>query len=91
MGMEDLLKRSVGTTISIDVRLEDGLLPAAIDSNQVELALLNLVVHARDAMPSGGTISVRLRMRGSLRLTSAIGRGTVAELWLPDTARPYRR
>jgi signal transduction histidine kinase len=48
MGMEDLLKRSVGTTISIDVRLEDGLLTAMIDSNQVELALLNLVVNARD-------------------------------------------
>jgi signal transduction histidine kinase len=57
-GMKSLLERSITPEIELSIRLPDGLPKALIDRNQVELALLNLVVNARDAMPTGGTIRV---------------------------------
>ncbi|MEH7907213.1 ATP-binding protein [Rhizobium laguerreae] len=148
-GMNDLLRRSVGSSISIETNLPTSLPPALVDANQLELALLNLAVNARDAMPDGGTLSISLReenvagdkgdlgegpylvlavadcgtgmdaetlkkavdpffstkelgkgtglglsmihglavqLNGALRLTSELGVGTTAELWLPATA-----
>ncbi|MBY5767935.1 response regulator [Rhizobium leguminosarum] len=148
-GMNDLLRRSVGSSISIETSLPTSLPPALVDANQLELALLNLAVNARDAMPDGGTLSISLReenvagdkgdlgegpylvlavadcgtgmdaetlkkavdpffstkelgkgtglglsmihglavqLNGALRLTSELGVGTTAELWLPATA-----
>nr|WP_314092887.1 ATP-binding protein [uncultured Shinella sp.] len=58
--MTDLLKRSVGTDIVIETALPERMDPVLADSNQLELALLNLVVNARDAMPNGGTIRISL-------------------------------
>ena len=58
--MTDLLKRSVGTDIVIETVLPERMDPVLADSNQLELALLNLVVNARDAMPNGGTIRISL-------------------------------
>lgn len=58
-GMTDLLERSIGSGIELLLDFHPGLPPALIDSNQVELALLNLAVNARDAMPNGGTLSVK--------------------------------
>ncbi len=144
--MTDLLNRSVGTGIVIEIRIPDRMDPVLADSNQLELALLNLVVNARDAMPNGGTICISLQvenvakpegelaagrygvlsvadeghgmdddtlqkaiepffstkelgkgtglglsmihglalqLQGALRLTSAPGKGTRAELWIP--------
>ncbi|OWV71752.1 hybrid sensor histidine kinase/response regulator [Rhizobium sp. R339] len=147
-GMNDLLRRSVGSSVSIDTQLSPALRPALVDANQVELALLNLAVNARDAMPDGGALRISLReerivgdggdlnegtylvlgvtdngsgmdaetlkkavdpffstkelgkgtglglsmihglavqLNGALRLTSTLGVGTTAELWLPAT------
>lgn len=145
-GMEDLLKRSVGSTIVIKTDVPDHLPLVSADANQVELALLNLVVNARDAMPDGGEIRIGLngvhqatpsgdlaagdyvvlsvvdqgygmdrdtlqkavepffstkelgkgtglglsmihglasQLKGDLKLTSELGKGTRAELWVP--------
>jgi nitrogen-specific signal transduction histidine kinase/CheY-like chemotaxis protein len=153
-GMNDLLRRSVGSSISIKTTLPATLPPALVDANQLELALLNLAVNARDAMPDGGTLSISLReeqvagddgaldkgaylvlavadsgtgmdaetlkkavdpffstkelgkgtglglsmihglavqLNGALRLTSELGVGTIAELWLPATERRPER
>ncbi|MGO4118389.1 PAS domain-containing hybrid sensor histidine kinase/response regulator [Rhizobium ruizarguesonis] len=152
-GMNDLLRRSVGSSISIETILPATLPPALVDANQLELALLNLAVNARDAMPDGGTLSISLReeqvagndalgkgaylvlavadggtgmdaetlkkavdpffstkelgkgtglglsmihglavqLNGALRLTSELGVGTTAELWLPATERRPER
>ncbi|HEX2556414.1 MAG TPA: MHYT domain-containing protein [Microvirga sp.] len=57
-GMEDLLQRSVGPQVRIETRFPLGLSRAHVDSNQLELALLNLAVNARDAMPDGGLINI---------------------------------
>lgn len=154
LGMEDLLKRSVGSAIRIDTAVPDRLPFVSADSNQVELALLNLAVNARDAMPDGGTIWIKLRgaeqvsktetlasghyvvlsvvdeghgmdeetlqkavepffstkelgkgtglglsmihglalqLKGDLRLSSTIGKGTTAELWIPVSTSTVSR
>lgn len=61
-GMADLLHRSLGPTIEIAFDLPAGLPPASADHNQIELALLNLAVNARDAMPNGGTLTISLAL-----------------------------
>jgi len=53
-GMTELLKRSIGPTISIEARFPLSLARVTADFNQLEMALLNLMVNARDAMPNGG-------------------------------------
>jgi PAS domain S-box-containing protein len=57
-GMRDLLERSLGPQIDLRLKTAKGLPPAQVDQNQVELAILNLAINARDAMPDGGTIRI---------------------------------
>ncbi|MEO6224492.1 MAG: ATP-binding protein [Sphingomicrobium sp.] len=57
-GMRDLIASSVGPTIDVQFRLQPGVPPAMVDPNQLELAILNLTVNARDAMPDGGTLTI---------------------------------
>ncbi len=56
--MSDLLRRSLGETIEIAVRAEPDLWPAMVDPGQVENAILNLALNARDAMPAGGALAI---------------------------------
>jgi PAS domain S-box-containing protein len=58
-GMTALLERSIGSRVELFLDLPESLPPALIDSNQLELALLNLAVNARDAMPDGGSLSIK--------------------------------
>jgi len=147
-GMKDLLERSIGPRIELRLDLPPRIEPALVDANQLELALLNLAVNARDAMPEGGAVTIKvdrveepvgrdlepgsyirltvrdaghgmdeatlrkatepffttkelgkgtglglsmihglaIQLKGALRLSSEVGRGTTAELWLPMAA-----
>ncbi|MGY4476134.1 ATP-binding protein [Bradyrhizobium sp. USDA 3364] len=58
--MSELLERSLGPRITLRLDIPDGLPPACVDTNQLELAVLNLAINARDAMPDGGVIEIRL-------------------------------
>jgi len=57
-GMHDLIRSSVGSTIELHTICPADLPQAVADPNQLELALLNLCVNARDAMPKGGTLTI---------------------------------
>jgi len=145
-GMTDMLSRSLGTNIRFEAAFPPKFPPAKVDPNQLEVALLNLAVNARDAMPDGGVIMISgrsvvvgpgthglasgtyvcvsvsdtgmgmdedtlskavepffttkgtgkgtglglsmvhglaVQSGGTLRITSAKGKGTTAEMWLP--------
>ena len=56
--MKDLLERTIGPSIHIAMNVDPGLPFVQTDSNQLESALLNLVLNARDAMPRGGRITI---------------------------------
>jgi PAS domain S-box-containing protein len=56
--MSDLLRRSLGEQITVETVLGGGVWRAHADPNQLELAILNLAVNGRDAMPSGGTLTI---------------------------------
>jgi signal transduction histidine kinase/CheY-like chemotaxis protein len=58
-GMVDLLRRSLGELVEIRTELQAGLWPAQADPGQLENAILNLAINARDAMPGGGVIIIR--------------------------------
>jgi PAS domain S-box-containing protein len=57
-GMEDLIRRTVGPAIKVEVVGAAGLWPTKVDTAQLESALLNLAINARDAMPSGGKLTI---------------------------------
>ncbi|MGC1411553.1 MAG: response regulator [Acetobacteraceae bacterium] len=67
-GMEEMLRRTLGPGIQILMTYRPDLPPIRVDPNQLELALLNLALNARDAMPYGGRLVI-----GGTRITSEAG------------------
>jgi PAS domain S-box-containing protein len=63
LGIEGLLRRSAGPLVQVEMDARTGLPAAHVDPHALELALVNLAVNARDAMPEGGQLSIRLAVQ----------------------------
>ncbi|PKB13504.1 signal transduction histidine kinase [Novosphingobium kunmingense] len=57
-GMADLIASSVGSTVGVSIEVSDGLPAILVDANQLELAILNLCINAKDAMTGGGQLKI---------------------------------
>ncbi|HEY9238547.1 MAG TPA: PAS domain S-box protein, partial [Burkholderiaceae bacterium] len=84
-GMHDLLARSLGPTIRIELDLTAAPRPVFVDPNQLELAVLNLAVNARDAMPHGGVLGISARLVSVTRADAALAAGDYVRLAITDT------
>jgi len=62
--MSDLLARTIGPGVQVRTRLTPSLWPALVDPTQIEIAVLNLAINARDAMSLGGTLTIETRNIG---------------------------
>ena len=83
--MAGLMSSTIGPRIEVRVEIEPGLPPAVADPNQLEMALLNLAVNARDAMPDSGALTIRAS-RGSVRgERSGLRPGHYVRLSVADT------
>jgi signal transduction histidine kinase/CheY-like chemotaxis protein len=85
-GMIEMVRHTIGPAIEIETEFAPDLWPAQVDANQLELALLNLAINARDAMPGGG----RLRLGADNATLAAEADGSLApgdyvRLTLADT------
>jgi signal transduction histidine kinase/ActR/RegA family two-component response regulator len=59
--LQDLLRSVLGRRITVSVQVASGTLPVRVDAGELELAMINLALNARDAMPSGGELQLRAR------------------------------
>ncbi|MBB3999368.1 hybrid sensor histidine kinase/response regulator [Aureimonas pseudogalii] len=57
-GMDDLVRRTMGPQIRVETQPGEAVWPVRVDANQLENALLNLCINARDAMPDGGRLTI---------------------------------
>ena len=81
---DDLMGRAVGGKVRLTADIEPGLPPLMADPTQFELALLNLVFNARDAMPEGGTVMIRGRLASATQ-ASALPPGRYLAVDVVDT------
>ncbi|MDR6946745.1 PAS domain S-box-containing protein [Pseudomonas sp. 2957] len=85
-GITGLLRSSLGPGIRIETRFPEDLQPVLADSNQLELAILNLATNARDAMPEGGTVVIQAQAEVVLEQThSTLAAGRYVCLSLIDS------
>ena len=61
LSLDDLIERTISERITVEMALADGLPLGVADENQLESAILNLVINARDAMPNGGRLTIETR------------------------------
>lgn len=83
-GMVELARRSLPPNVVVDIECAAGLPPVLTDGNQLETALLNLIVNARDAMPDGGLIRILARQRQIPQREGQLEPGLYVELSVID-------
>ncbi|QZO02369.1 response regulator [Chenggangzhangella methanolivorans] len=84
-GMAELLSSTTGPQVRVVVEVADDLPPAKADPNQLEMALLNLGVNARDAMPDGGTLRITATGESVRTPRGDLRRGHYVRLSVADT------
>ena len=88
VSLEDLLRRTIGETIDLEIAAPDDLWCTLCDPNQLESALLNLAINARDAMPDGGKLTIataNARIAGLTAETPALLPGDYICIEVNDT------
>jgi hypothetical protein len=88
VSLEDLLRRTIGETIDLAIVAADDLWGTLCDPNQLESALLNLAINARDAMPDGGKLTIstaNARLDGVTADTPALVPGDYIRIDVTDT------
>jgi len=83
-GVEAMLRHIVGEDIAIELALGDEPAPTRADPSQLEQVILNLVVNARDAMPTGGALTIGCRVV-AVPVSSDLPDGNYVQLWVADT------
>jgi PAS domain S-box-containing protein len=86
--LEDLLRRTIGETIDLKIAASGDLWPTLCDPSQLESALLNLAINARDAMPDGGKLTIvtaNVRLDGATADTPALSPGDYICIDVTDT------
>jgi len=89
--MRELLVRTLGPDIALSVVLEEGQASVMSDRTQLELAVLNLAINARDAMPTGGGLTIRTRLRRLPPGDPVLEAGEYIELSVADTGEGMSR
>jgi signal transduction histidine kinase len=86
-GLVDMLQTTIGEAVAIELDLHVALWPAFADTTQLELAVLNLAINARDALPDGGTIVIATRnaILGAPQRAEEPKAGDYVELSVTDT------
>jgi len=84
-GMADMLTRTLGSMIELETDFPIQLPPVLADANQLELAVLNLAVNARDAMPEGGRLVIRAREETLDERRESLAPGSFICLCVVDT------
>ena len=84
-GMRDLIGSSLGSNVRYQLELEHDLCHVLGDPTQLELAVLNLAINARDAMPQGGTLTVSTSQVTVATADADLAPGTYVELAISDT------
>jgi signal transduction histidine kinase len=84
-GMEEMLRRTLGPSILITNSYRPDLPPIRVDPNQLELALLNLALNARDAMPLGGQLTIGGVLANADEHPRELAKGNYVRLTVQDT------
>lgn len=87
-GLSDMLSRSLGETVALETRLQPDLWPTKADPNQLENAIVNLAVNARDAMPEGGRVVLatsNVRLEGEQARSLGMEPGDHVRISVRDT------
>ena len=87
MSMEELLRRTIGESIELEVDLQTTSCLTNTDEHQLENALLNLVINARDAMPDGGRLLIQTELTHNALLQDALAPGDYVRLRVQDTGQ----
>ena len=85
ISMEELLRRTVGENIELEIDLDDALRHTNTDEHQLENALLNLVINARDAMPEGGRLLIQTEVVNITAHHAPLTPGEYVRLSVQDT------
>jgi signal transduction histidine kinase/CheY-like chemotaxis protein len=85
VGMKDLLEISAGPSITVELELCDGRPAIIVDPSQLEMAVLNLAVNSRDAMPEGGVLTISTCTRTHAQEATELPSGDYVVVTVADT------